>query len=113
RKILVYVYAGADHINIDSIEAECSEMLVTEPEDAERFFGNRLVRGSGRFLKEHQWDAQPDPGVVPDGSGVAGGMAGSWWIAGPPFRLEPRAGSRFTPTYAPVWRPRGWIPAGG
>ena len=111
RKILEYVYAGADHINIDSIEAECSEMLVTEPEDAERFFGNRLVRGSGRFLKEHQWDDQTDPVVVPDGSEVAGGMDGSLsndWTA---IRLEAKDGYRFTPTYGPDSRPTVWNPA--
>lgn len=121
RKILEYVYSGADHINLDSIEAEAAEMLVNEPEDAERFFGNRLVRGAGRFLKETQWVDQLDADqVVPDGAEVAGGMDGSLtndWTA---IRLETKDGHRFTPTYGPdnrptVWNPKQWggsIPRG-
>lgn len=112
RKILEYVYAGADHINLDSIEAEAAEMLVNEPEDAERFFGNRLVRGAGRFLKEPQWVDQTDTDVeVPDGAEVAGGMDGSLnddWTA---IRLETKDGHRFTPTYGPDKRPTVWIPS--
>lgn len=111
RKILEYVYAGAEHINLNSIEAECEEMMTTEPEDAERFFGNRLVRGSGRFLSEPQWLDQVDTSViVPDGAEVAGGMDGSLsndWTA---IRLETKDGHRFTPTYGPDQRPTVWDP---
>src|SRR5699024_3547971 len=113
-RILEYVYSGADHINLDSIEAECAELMVTNPEDAERFFGNRLVRGAGRFLSEPQWDDQTRADVVvPDGAEVAGGMDGSLssdWTA---IRLETKEGHRFTPTYGPnnrltVWDPKAW-----
>lgn len=56
RRILAYVYAGADHINLDSIEAEAAELIETDPAQAERFFGNRLVRGAGAWLPVGAWE---------------------------------------------------------
>ncbi|KNX38091.1 hypothetical protein [Luteipulveratus halotolerans] len=56
RRILAYVYAGATHINIDSIDAESKELIETDPAQAERFFGNRLVRGKGSWLPPGLWD---------------------------------------------------------
>jgi len=56
RRILAHVYAGAEHINIDSIEAEALELMETDPAQAERFFGNRLVRGAGSWLPPGLWD---------------------------------------------------------
>lgn len=55
-KILAYVYAGADHINLASIEAESAELMQTDSAQAERFFGNRLVRGQGSWLPPGLWD---------------------------------------------------------
>jgi len=57
RKILEYVYAGSAHVNLDSIEAECAELLQTDPAQAERFFGNRVVAGQGAWLPDGMWDA--------------------------------------------------------
>lgn len=54
-RILRYVYAGADHINLDSIEAECVELMEKDPAEAERFFGNRMVRGLGTWLPAGLW----------------------------------------------------------
>ena len=56
RKILSYVYRGAAHINLDSIEAEALELMETDPAQAERFFGNRLVQGHGAWLPDGLWD---------------------------------------------------------
>lgn len=56
RRILKHVYAGARHINIDSIEAECLELMETDPAEAERFFGNRMVRGQGSWLPPGLWE---------------------------------------------------------
>lgn len=111
RKILEYVYKGAEHISLASIEAEAAELMVTNPEDAERFFGNRLVRGAGRFIEEAVWDDQTTVVDVPDGAEVAGGMDGSLsndWTA---IRLETKDGHRFTPSYGPDSRPTVWDPA--
>lgn len=58
RRILAHVYAGAEHINLDSIEAECAELMGTDPAQAERFFGNRLVRGQGAWMPLGLWEAK-------------------------------------------------------
>jgi hypothetical protein len=52
-----YVYAGSPWVDLNSIEAEASELLETDAAQAERFFGNRLVSGSGAWLKDGVWDA--------------------------------------------------------
>lgn len=56
RRILAYVYAGAAHINLDSIDAEALELMETDAAQAERFFGNRLVRGMGSWLPLGLWE---------------------------------------------------------
>lgn len=111
RKILKYVYAGAEHIILDSIEAECAELMVTDPADAERFFGNRLVRGAGRFLSEAQVEDQTADVAEPvEGTAVCGGMDGSLTNDWTSIRLETLDGHRFTPTYGPDKRPAVWDP---
>lgn len=56
RRILSHVYAGAKHINLDAIEAMVLELMERDPAQAERFFGNRLVRGQGSWLPPGLWD---------------------------------------------------------
>lgn len=56
RQILKYAYEGSTHVNLDSIEAEAAELMERDPEQAERFFGNRLVQGSGSWLPDGLWD---------------------------------------------------------
>jgi hypothetical protein len=58
RKIHAYVYEGSDHVSLDSIEAEAAELILTDPAQAERFFGNRVVAGGGAWLPEGLWDAR-------------------------------------------------------
>ena len=56
RKILEFVYAGSDHVNLDAIEAECVELIEKDPAQAERFFGGRVVQGGGAWLLDGLWD---------------------------------------------------------
>jgi hypothetical protein len=58
RKIHAYVYEGSEHVNLDSIEAEAAEMAQTDPAQAERFFGNRIVAGGGSWLAEGLWEGR-------------------------------------------------------
>jgi hypothetical protein len=44
-------------VDLESIEAEASEMMKTDPAQAERFFGNRLVQGAGAWLADGLWQA--------------------------------------------------------
>jgi hypothetical protein len=64
RKILEFVYAGSDHVNIDSIEAECFELMQKDPAQAERFFGGRVVQGAGSWLPEGLWEGAVARGLV-------------------------------------------------
>jgi hypothetical protein len=52
-----YVYEGSPWVDLNSIEGEASELMETDRAQAERFFGNRLVSGSGAWLRDGAWDA--------------------------------------------------------
>jgi hypothetical protein len=58
HKIMQFNYANVPWAlaNLPTIEAEVNEMMKTAPEDAERFFGNRIVYGQGTWLPEGAWD---------------------------------------------------------
>ena len=56
RKILEFAYAGSDHVNLDSIEAEAAELMEKDPAQAERFFGLRVVQGAGAWLSDDLWN---------------------------------------------------------
>lgn len=62
RKIHRYAYGDSlkdrgGHIDLDSIEAEAAEIILVDPAQAERFYGNRLVEGSGAWLPEGLWES--------------------------------------------------------
>lgn len=113
HKIHLFVYADSPWVDVPGIDAEAAELAETDPTQAERFFGNRLVQGLGSYLTTAAWEAAEADVTVPDGTEVSGGFDGSRsgdWSA---LRLETRDGFRFTPTYGPdsrptVWRPDEW-----
>lgn len=111
HKIHVHVYADSPWVDPATIDAEASELVETDPTQAERFFGNRLVQGLGSYMPEKLWDATKDATrTVADGEAVALGFDGSRsgdWTA---LRAETRDGHRFTPTYGPDKRPTFWNP---
>ena len=109
-KIHAIVYADSPWVDPTSIDAEAAELVETDPTQAERFFGNRLVQGLGSFLTDKAWAAGEADVEVPDGAAVSGGFDGSRssdWTA---IRLETIDGHRFTPTYGPDARPTVWKP---
>jgi len=111
RLIHEYVYAGSWWVNLDSIEALAVSLLKKDPNQAERFFGNRLVQGSGVWLPDGLWDKTKHFVLIPEKIEVCGGFDGSEvddWTA---IRLETFEGHRFTPTYGPDARPTIWKPA--
>lgn len=59
HKILRHNYAGVPWTlaNIASIEAEAAELSETDPAEAERFFGNRIVAGGGAWMSRGRWEA--------------------------------------------------------
>lgn len=116
HKIHAYVYADSPWVDPTTIDAEAAELVETDPTQAERFFGNRLVQGLGSYMPEKLWDATDwaeihgDARVVAPGEPISLGFDGSRssdWTA---LRAETRDGYRFTPTYGPDSRPTFWNP---
>lgn len=111
HKIHVHVYADSPWVDPTTIDAEAAELVETDPTQAERFFGNRLVQGLGSYMPEPLWTETEDgERVVEPGERVAGGFDGSRsqdWTA---LRLETADGHRFTPRYGPDRRPTYWNP---
>jgi hypothetical protein len=111
HKIHQYVYEGSPWVDLAAIEAEAAELLETDPTQAERFFGNRLVQGLGSYMPEALWDATKDAErAVRPGERIALGFDGSRsgdWTA---LRAETADGFRFTPTYGPDGLPTFWNP---
>jgi len=110
KKIHEYVYQGSPWVDLDAIESEAAELLETDPAQAERFYGNRLVQGLGSYMPEALWDrtkaAEPS-----SEKRVSLGMDGSLNNDWTSIRAETIDGFRFTPTYGPDKRPTIWDPA--
>lgn len=111
-QILRHVYKGSHWIDLGSINAEAEEIMISDPAQAERFYGNRIVAGLGQWMSDVTWDkALSDRGLPPPGTPVAVGFDGSDnddWTA---IRCETMDGYRFTPTYGPDDLPTYWNPA--
>lgn len=113
HKIHQYVYADAPWVDVHGIDAEAAELAETDPAQAERFFGNRLVQGLGAYLTESLISAG-EVERVPDrriSLGFDGSMSGDWTA----LRAEDITGLRFTPLYEvggelrpAVWNPAEW-----
>lgn len=122
RRIHEYAYEGSWWVNLDSIEALARKLMKRDPEQAERFFGNRLVAGHGKWLEDGQWEAKAIPGrTLPKRAPVTGGFDGSNNDDYTGIRLELLPDLfQFTPTYGPderktLWNPADWggqIPRG-
>lgn len=109
-KIHAFVYEGSPWVDLNAIEAEASELLETDPTQAERFYGNRLVQGLGAFMPEALWDGSKRDEPSSDrriAVGFDGSRSGDWTA----LRCETADGYRFTPTYGPDDRPTHWNPA--
>jgi hypothetical protein len=111
RQIHRAVYAGSVHVDLDAIEAEAAELLLKDPAQAERFFGNRIVAGNDTWLDRPFWDAVAAPRDVPPGTRLVAGFDGSDTDDWTGLRCETFDGYQFTPTYGPAKRPCIWDPA--
>lgn len=110
QKIHLHVYADSPWVDPkNAIDPEADELVETDPTQAERFFGNRLVQGLGAFLTDSMWSEATV--MLEPGKAIALGFDGSFsgdWTA---LRAETIDGHRFTPTYGPDSRPTIWNPA--
>ncbi|WP_045746398.1 hypothetical protein [Actinoplanes rectilineatus] len=113
RRIHAFNYAGFPHVNLDSIDAEAAELAEKDPEQAERYYGNRMVYGQGTWLDGDKWQARAVtvPRLVPAGTAVVLGFDGSDVDDWTGIRAETEDGFQFTPTYGPDQLPTIWNPA--
>ena len=67
RRILEFNYAGVPWAlsNLASIEAEAGELSESDPAEAERFFGNRIVAGGGAWMPRGRWEGAWAGAVAP------------------------------------------------
>lgn len=65
HKIHAYNYRGSPWVGTAEIDAEAAELWAKDPAQAERFFGNRLVVGSGAWMPPGLWEASFEDRVVP------------------------------------------------
>lgn len=108
-KIHVHVYADSPWVDTKStIDPEADELVETDPTQAERFFGNRLVQGLGAFMTEPLWTSAIGTPSTENSIclGFDGSKSGDWTA----IRAETKDGYRFTPTYGPDDRPTIWNP---
>ena len=112
RKIFAFNYRAAPWVSLDAVEAEAAELLQTDPADAERFFGNRIVSGSGAWMDMPKWDSRATPGlVVSPRTKVGFGFDGSDNNDFTGIRLETLDKHQFTPSYGVKRLPSLWNPA--
>lgn len=112
RQIHKYNYRHSPWVTVDSIDAEAAEIAATDPAQAERFFGNRIVADYDSYFDAEAWEAIASPGLVPDGAMIALGFDGSMyddWTAIRARWVDGDAMYGFTPTFADgaptVWNP--------
>lgn len=112
REILETVYQGSPWVNINSVLAEANALSLRDPEQAERFFGNRITYSQGSWLPENLWDDHLAKVDYPqDGTSICIGFDGSENNDFTAIRAETMDGYSFTPTYGPDRRPTIWNPA--
>jgi hypothetical protein len=112
--IFAFNYGGSPWVDQRSIEAEASALAEANPAEAERFFGNRIVAGSGAWFDMTKWaDRKVEPITVTPRTKVCAGFDGSNNDDHTGIRLETLDGYQFTPTYGDArrrthWRPQDW-----
>lgn len=78
RKIHRAVYASSRHVDLDSIEGEAAEILIRDPAQAERFFGNRVIAGAAAAFDVEAFKllSRPKSSIKP-GRLIAAGFDGA------------------------------------
>jgi hypothetical protein len=109
QRIHRYVYFGSPWVDLNDIEGEAAEIMQTDPAQAERFFGNRIVAGAGAWLTAAEVKKRVVVRDRPKGEPICLGFDGSDvddWTA---LRAETFGQHQFTPVdvngRATIWNP--------
>lgn len=118
REIIEYVYRDSPWVNIDTILAQAASTAKRDPGQAERFFGNRSVRGKHKWFTNELMElfgAKRAEPVLRGRVRVGLGMDGSKNDDFTAIRLETLDQFQFTPTYTVggverpcIWKPDEW-----
>lgn len=71
------VYAGSPWVDLEDIEREAAELLETDPAQAERFYGNRVVSGHDAAFAAKLWASCAEPQAVERRARVTLGFDGA------------------------------------
>lgn len=108
-KIHAINYAGSPHADLNGIEGESAELAETDPAQAERFYGNRIVAGLGSWMDGDAWDKRAEPRLeLPRRLQVVLGFDGSDTDDWTGIRAETQDGYQFTPETSAgptIWDP--------
>ncbi|MGP5578654.1 hypothetical protein [Corynebacterium flavescens] len=111
EKIHKHVYGDSWWVNLDRIERDAQARIKKDPGQAERFYGNRIIYGRGRWIPEQTWEsAERDVDIPEDGEQICLGFDGSEsndWSALIGITMD---GTVFVPTYGPDFLPCVWNP---
>lgn len=79
RRILKAAYGDSWWVDLDRIESEILELLPRDPNQAERFFFNRIVAGADKAFDSERWAQlhDPDAGGIAEGRKVTLGFDGA------------------------------------
>ena len=113
ERIFRWNYSSSPWVDLRTIEAESVALMETDPAEAERFYGNRIVAGRGSWLEMPKWEAKADPIMVKPRTKICLGFDGSDADDLTGIRAETLDQYQFTPTYGSddkptLWDPRDW-----
>lgn len=77
RRVLKAVYGDSYWIDLDRIDAEIEELLPRDPNQAERFFLNRVLAGSDQAFDLDLWKSLAAPKTVEPGTLITLGFDGA------------------------------------
>lgn len=111
--IFKWNYASSPWVDLRTVEAESVALMETDPSEAERFYGNRIVAGRGSWFDMPKWEAKRAPIEVNPRTKICLGFDGSDADDLTGIRAETLEQYQFTPTYGPdrkptLWDPRDW-----
>lgn len=119
--IFKWNYASSPWVDLRTVEAESVALMETDPAEAERFFGNRIVAGRGSWLEMPKWtakaldgqDGRSEPIEVKPRTKICLGFDGSDADDLTGIRAETLDQHQFTPRYGvdrkpTLWDPRDW-----
>lgn len=109
-KIFEWNYASSPWVDLRTIESEAVALMEHDPGDAERFYGNRIVSGTGAWFQMPKWEKKRYPIFVRPRTRVCLGFDGSDTDDYSGIRLETLEQYQFTPTYGAASRPTLWNP---